>query len=92
MYKFNIGQTVYLAVFLERSLGVSGGAYVITKRLPEHDGEFEYRIKSVNEPVHEDSRHRKTRASLSACYQEQSCPSPARLGAYRPDCSFGETR
>jgi hypothetical protein len=29
---------------------VSGGAHVITKRLPERDGEFEYRIKSVNEP------------------------------------------
>ncbi len=50
MHKFKIGQTVYLAVYLERSLGVSGGAYVITKRLPEHDGEFEYQIKSVNEP------------------------------------------
>jgi hypothetical protein len=50
VHKFNIGQTVYLAVYLERALGVSGGAYVITKRLPEHDGEFEYQIKSVNEP------------------------------------------
>jgi hypothetical protein len=29
---------------------VPGGAYVITKSLPERDGEFEYRIKSVNEP------------------------------------------
>jgi len=47
VYKFNIGQTVYLAVSLERFLAVSGGAYVITKRLPEHDGEFEYQIKSV---------------------------------------------
>jgi hypothetical protein len=27
-----------------------GGAYVVTKRLPERGGEFEYRIKSVNEP------------------------------------------
>jgi len=50
VYKFNIGQTVYLAVFLERSIGVSGGAYVITKRLPERDGKFEYRVKSANEP------------------------------------------
>ena len=52
-HKFKIGQTV----FLKRSLHVPGGAYVITKRLPERDGEFEYRIKSVNEPhervVHE---------------------------------------
>jgi hypothetical protein len=46
LHKFNIGQNVYL----ERSFSVPGGAYVITKRLPEHGGEFEYRIKSVNEP------------------------------------------
>ena len=46
MYKFNIGQTV----FLERFFTVPGGTCVITKRLPERDGEFEYRIKSVNEP------------------------------------------
>ena len=46
MHKFNIGQTV----FLERSLAVRGCACVITKRLPERGGEFEYRIKSVNEP------------------------------------------
>jgi hypothetical protein len=46
MHKFEIGQTVYL----ERSLAVPGGTYVITKRLPERDGEFEYRIKSDNEP------------------------------------------
>jgi hypothetical protein len=42
MHKFNIGQTV----FLERSLAVPGGARVITKRLPERGGEFEYRVKS----------------------------------------------
>jgi hypothetical protein len=30
--------------------GVRGGACVITKRLPERGGEFEYRVKSVNEP------------------------------------------
>jgi hypothetical protein len=29
---------------------VPGGAYVVTKRLPERNGEFEYQIKSVNEP------------------------------------------
>jgi hypothetical protein len=46
MHKFKIGQKIYL----ERSLSVPGGAYVVTKRLPERDGEFEYRIKSVNEP------------------------------------------
>jgi len=29
---------------------VPGGTYVITKRLPERDGKFEYRIKNGNEP------------------------------------------
>jgi hypothetical protein len=29
---------------------VPGGACVITMRLPERDGEFEYRVKSANEP------------------------------------------
>jgi hypothetical protein len=46
MYRFKIGDTV----FLERSLAVPGGAYVVTRQLPEHDGEFEYRIKSAREP------------------------------------------
>jgi hypothetical protein len=27
----------------------SGGSYVVTKQLPEHDGEFEYRIKNAYE-------------------------------------------
>jgi hypothetical protein len=45
-HRFKIGQTV----FLERSLSIPGGAYVVTKKLPERDGEFEYRVKSVNEP------------------------------------------
>ena len=34
-----------------------GGAYVVTRRLSERNGEFEYRIKSATEPyervVHE---------------------------------------
>jgi hypothetical protein len=47
-HKFKIGQRLFLA----RSIGlnVSDAAYVIVKRLPRHDGEFEYQIKSVNEP------------------------------------------
>jgi hypothetical protein len=46
MHKFHIGQTV----FLERSIAVPGGAYVVTRRLPECNGEFEYRVKSASEP------------------------------------------
>ena len=30
-------------------LDVSKGAYVVVKRLPKHNGEFEYQIKSVSE-------------------------------------------
>jgi len=47
-YKFQIGQTV----FLSPSLGLSmpGGAYIVTRKLPERDGEFVYQVKSANEP------------------------------------------
>jgi hypothetical protein len=46
-HKFKIGEWLFPA----RSVGldVSEGAYVVVKRLPKHDGEFEYKIKSVNE-------------------------------------------
>lgn len=44
-HRFKTGQSV----LLERTLSMPGGAYVITKRLPERDGEFEYRIKSARE-------------------------------------------
>ena len=43
-HKFHIGQIV----FLIPSLSVPGGAYIVTKRMPERDGEFEYRIKQIN--------------------------------------------
>ncbi len=46
--RFQIGQTVF--VHLSLGLNIPGGAYVITKKLPERDGEFEYRVKSVKEP------------------------------------------
>ncbi len=46
-HKYQIGEDVHL----ERSLTVKGGGvYVVTKQLPEHDGEFQYRIKSATEP------------------------------------------
>jgi len=40
-HKFKIG---------EGSLNVPGGAYVIVRQLPGHNGEFEYQIKSAREP------------------------------------------
>jgi hypothetical protein len=48
IHKFKIGQTVYLKPALHRN--VPGGAYIITTRMPDHDGEFEYRVRSMSEP------------------------------------------
>jgi len=47
-YKFQIGQTVFLNP--SHNLNVPGGACTVTKKLPERDGEFEYRVRSANEP------------------------------------------
>jgi hypothetical protein len=47
-HKFNVGQRVFLTPSF--ALNIAGGAYVVTKKLPERDGEFEYRVKSVDEP------------------------------------------
>jgi hypothetical protein len=48
LYKFQIGQTVFLTA--SPRLNIPGGAYIVTKKLAEHNGEFEYRVKSANEP------------------------------------------
>jgi hypothetical protein len=47
-HKFHIGETVQLLPPISRH--ASGGVYVVTKQLPESAGEYEYRIKSINEP------------------------------------------
>lgn len=48
-HKFRAGQRVTLVpTFTHR--GVAGAGYVVTRQLPERDGEFEYRIKSISEP------------------------------------------
>ena len=44
MHKFKIGARLF-----PTRLDVSGGAYVVIKRLPMRSGEFEYQIKSVIE-------------------------------------------
>jgi hypothetical protein len=49
-HKFKVGQTVTIRPALSRN--VPGGIYMVTKQLPENRGEFEYRIKGVEE-VHE---------------------------------------
>ena len=47
-HKFHIGETVQLTPSIRRK--ASGGVYEVTKKLPERAGEYEYRIKSINEP------------------------------------------
>ena len=46
-HKFHIGQLVQLAPTISRN--APGGSYEIIKKMPESRGEFEYRIKSMNE-------------------------------------------
>lgn len=48
-HKFRTGQRVTLAASAANR-SAAGGSYVITRQLPERNGEFEYRIKSVSEP------------------------------------------
>jgi hypothetical protein len=47
-HKFKIGQRL----FPTRSVGLNmlQGAYVVVKRFPERDGEFEYQIRNVSGP------------------------------------------
>jgi hypothetical protein len=48
IYKFQIGETVFLNP--SYNFNIPGGACTVTKKLPERDGEYEYRVRSVNEP------------------------------------------
>ena len=47
-HKFRPGQRVTLAANVINRRAI-GGSYVVTKELPERDGEFEYRIRSASE-------------------------------------------
>ena len=44
-HKFKIGERLFPA--RSGGLDLSEGAYVVVKRLPKHNGEFEYQIKSA---------------------------------------------
>jgi hypothetical protein len=47
MRKFHLGQVVEYHV--PRGIDAPRGTYIVTAKLPERDGEFEYRIRSVIE-------------------------------------------
>jgi hypothetical protein len=44
--KFQVGEIVRLSP----ARNVPGGSYEVIKQLPESGGDFQYRIKSINEP------------------------------------------
>ena len=45
-HKFQVDEIVHLSP----GRNVPGGSYKVIKQLPEINGEFQYRIKSTNEP------------------------------------------
>lgn len=45
-HKFKVGQRL----FLVRALNAPNGPYVVVKRLPKRDRQFEYQIRSLIEP------------------------------------------
>jgi hypothetical protein len=47
-HKFHVGEIVHLSPVITRNL--PGGSYEVVKQLPTCGGDFEYRIKSMNEP------------------------------------------
>ena len=60
-YKFKIGETVFLEAL--HSSNFPGGAYVVTQKMPERDGEFEYRVRSSHEPHERVVRESQLRAA-----------------------------
>jgi uncharacterized protein YjbK len=47
MHKFHLGQVVEYHV--PRGIDAHRGAYIVTAKLPERDGLFEYRIRTASE-------------------------------------------
>ena len=47
-HKFKIGQAVFIKPTFRQN--VPGGVYTVVRKMPEHNGEFEYRVKSGSEP------------------------------------------
>ena len=61
IYKFKIGETVFLKP--SRDLNFPRGAYTVISKLPEHDGEFEYRVRSSYEQYERVVRESQLRAA-----------------------------
>jgi hypothetical protein len=61
-HKYKIGQTVYLISF--RTEDAPRGAYVVIKRMPEHNGEYEYQVRSSYEQYQRVVRESQLRPTL----------------------------
>jgi len=48
-HKFRAGERVTFGGRVTNR-DAAGGGYVVTKQLPERNGEYEYRIKNISEP------------------------------------------
>ena len=60
MHKFYLGQTVEYRP--PRGLYAPRGAYVVTAKLPERNGEFEYRVRNMHEGHERMARESELRA------------------------------
>jgi hypothetical protein len=47
-HKFRVGQAVHF--YPKKPQSAPHGTYIVMAELPERDGEFHYRIKSISEP------------------------------------------
>jgi len=59
-HKFKIGQTVHLISF--HTENAPGGTYVVIKRMPEQNGEYEYQVRSSYEQYQRVVRESQLRA------------------------------
>ena len=60
MHKFDLGQKVQYRP--PPGMYAPRGAYLVTAKLPERDGEFEYRIRSASEEYERLARESELRA------------------------------
>ncbi len=72
MHKFHLGQAV--EYYVPRGIDAPRGAYIVTAKLPERDGQFEYRIRSPNEQHERMARE----SELQAVSENEAAP-PAKV-------------
>ena len=62
-HKFTIGDNVEFLPAIGRTIDAARGLYVVTMQLPDRDGEFEYRIRSADEPHERTARESELRGA-----------------------------